>query len=222
MTEPRTEQHHPSVVVRRMTWAVIVILASVCALLVVSQAAVLEMVRTGADHLFGSGSPITATASQPTPSPTAPRSFLDLAGETTLGQAQRNVTFPIRVPSYPPDLGYPDHVFLQYLQGSVVVLVWIDAQQPGKVSMSLHQFEYHGAATETPTIVAQTTVRGQPALWTDGLYPLVFLVNGQERYETRRLVRLGRVLVWQESGITYRLETDLPPDEATRVAESLH
>ena len=36
----------------------------------------------------------------------------------------------------------------------------------------------------------------------------------------RRLVE-GNVLLWEQDGVTYRLETELPLDEAIKVAESL-
>jgi hypothetical protein len=31
----------------------------------------------------------------------------------------------------------------------------------------------------------------------------------------------GHVLIWKEGDITYRLETDLPVEEAVKIAESL-
>jgi hypothetical protein len=39
-------------------------------------------------------------------------------------------------------------------------------------------------------------------------------------YQDVRLIK-GHVLIWEQEEITYRLETDLPLEEAVRVAESL-
>ena len=52
-------------------------------------------------------------------------SILDLKGKTSLPAARARVDFPIRLPTYPPDLGSPDGVFLQDINGAVVVLVWL-------------------------------------------------------------------------------------------------
>jgi hypothetical protein len=38
--------------------------------------------------------------------------------------------------------------------------------------------------------------------------------------DLRRLID-GRVLIWEQGSITYRLETDLEMDEAVKIAESL-
>jgi hypothetical protein len=207
----------PSSSRRGLLWAAIILLVSLCALLAIPQvrATVLEFLRIGAVHFFVNEPPTPATTATPL------RSVLDLAGETTLATAQSQVTFPIRLPGYPADLGRPDHVFLQDLGGSVVVLVWMDRVQPDKVRLSLHQIDKDVYAGKTPSRnFEQTTVNGQPAVWTEGPYMLLFMVDGRPTNDFRRLIT-GHVLVWVESTITYRLETDLPLDEAIRIAESL-
>jgi Domain of unknown function (DUF4367) len=213
----------PRAISRRLAWAAILILVGLCALLAVPQvrAAVLEFIRIGAVRIFPQEPTATPgpTPTQPTPTPL--KSILDLAGETTLSKAQSQVKFPIRLPGYPPDLGAPDHVFLQDLGGSVVVLVWMDPQHPDRVRLSLHQLEQGTFAMKgAPRVIQSTTIRGHPALWTDGPYVLQFMVNGHADYDMRRLVT-GHVLIWEEGGITYRLETDVSLDEALKIAESL-
>src|SRR5262245_28752258 len=211
------------VISRRLAWAAILILVGLCALLAVPQvrAAVLEFIRIGAVRNFVHEPTATPgpTPTQPTPTPL--KSILDLSGETTFGKAQSQVKFPIRLPGYPPDLGVPDHVFLQNLGGAVVVLVWMGPQHPDKVRMSLHQLEQGSFAMKgEPRVIETTTIRGHQALWTTGPYVLQFIVNGTPQYDMRRLV-VGHVLIWEESSITYRLETDLTLDEALKIAESL-
>jgi hypothetical protein len=182
-----------------------------------------SLIRIGAVRI-GLAQPPHATprpGSAVTPTPTPLASPLDLAGATTLQQARAQAGFLLQLPVYPPDLGQPQHVFLQNLNGPMVALVWVDAAQPSHVRLALFEmsnglYVYKSGAE----VVAETTVHGQPALWTQGPYIVQVLVNGQVIDDTRRLVT-GHVLIWTDNGITYRLETDQPLDEAVRIAESL-
>jgi hypothetical protein len=156
---------------------------------------------------------------QPTPTPHA--SVLDLAGETTLEEAEQQAGFPVRLPTFPADLGEPDRVFFQELGGPVVVLVWLDEAQPGRVRLSLHQLGPGTFADKgNPGRIEETNVNGQRAVWAEGPYVLQFRMGSRIDYDLRRLVE-GRVLIWAEGEVTYRLETDLSLEEAVRVAESL-
>jgi len=156
------------------------------------------------------------------PTPTLLPSVLDLAGETTLAEAQRKAGFAIRLPSYPPELGAPQHVFFQNLGGPAVVLVWTDPQQPSRVRMSLQALSSDAFVWKVqPQKVEQTSVHGKLALWLTGPYVLQYRYGAQISYDVRYLVT-GHTLVWvDEDGITYRLETDQPLPEAVRIAESL-
>lgn len=161
--------------------------------------------------------PVPPTAT-PSPTPTPLTSVLDLAGETTLAKAQAKVDFPIRLPAYPPDLGAPDRVFLQDLEGSAVILVWLEPEQPDQVRLSLHELGPGAFVSKgPPPVVEETTVHGQRALWTTGTY---YVKSRGGSYGNKRLIE-GHVLIWTEGEITYRLETDLSLEEAVRVAESL-
>ena len=202
------------------------------------RAAVLEFLRIGAIQInlveptatpAPTSTPIPAAAAKPTaapsptprPSATPAQSVLDLYGETTLDKAQAAFPAPIRLPTYPDDLGLPDHVFLQDLDGPVVVLVWMDRDEPSRVRLSLHILAPGTFALKgRPTTLRETTVHGNPALWTTGPYMLQFRRGAVGDYDARRLVQ-GNVLLWTEGRYTYRLETDLSMDEAVKVAESL-
>ncbi|MBI1879869.1 MAG: hypothetical protein HYR94_16885 [Chloroflexi bacterium] len=158
----------------------------------------------------------------PHPTPTPLASVLDLAGETTLAEAEKQAGFAIRLPAYPADLGPPDRVFFQDIGGPAVVLVWLDADQAGRVRLSLHQLGPGTFAEKgEPGQFQETTVNGQHAIWAEGPYVLQFRRGNRVDYDFRRLVE-GHVLIWVEGEVTYRLETDLPLEEAVRVAESLH
>lgn len=190
------------------------------------RAGILEVLRIGAvrinlvDPTATPPPTVAPTRSQPTitPRPTPLSSILDLEGETTLAAAQARVDFPIRLPSYPADLGAPDKVFVQDFGGPVLIFVWLDDQQPDQVRLSMYQFSPGPYAEKTrPQVIKSTTVNGRPAIWGEGEH---LLITRSGRDVMRRLVD-GHVLVWTEGEITYRLETALSETEAIRVAESL-
>jgi hypothetical protein len=64
-------------------------------------------------------------------------------------------------------------------------------------------------------------VRGVPGFWIEG-EPHVFLyedADGVIQFETIRLA--GNVLLWEENGVTIRIESALPLEEVLRIAGSL-
>ena len=204
-------------------WMPLAAMVLLALLLVVPQARaeIQTLIRIGAVRIGLVPQPRATPAPGATPTPTPLPSPLDLAGATTLEQARAQADIPILLPTYPPDLGPPRYVFLQNLDGPMVALVWVDPARPSSVRLALFEmsnsvFVYKSGAR----VVAQTTVDGQPALWTDGPYIVEVLVNGQVVEDTRRLVT-GHALIWTAGGITYRLETDQPLDVAVRIAESL-
>jgi hypothetical protein len=204
----------------RPVWALIGLLALLAGLLAVPpvRAAIREFLQIGAVRIWLVEPTPAPTATRPQPTPTSMVSVLQLSGATTLAEAQAEAPFPIRLPTWPADLGAPDHVFLQNLDGTAVILVWMDEQQPDQVRLSLHLLSSDVIAWKMgPQRVAETTVDGQPAVWAEGPY-VISLRNGS--WETRQLVS-GHVLIWQADSVTYRLESDLTLDEAVRVAESL-
>lgn len=149
-------------------------------------------------------------------------SVLDLTGEATLADATRRAGFPLRLPAYPPDLGPPDRVFVQDANGTVVILVWLVPGSQEQVHLSLYQLGAGAFADKLqPEVIEETTVGGQRALWVEGAHFLQFRdERGRVRYGRHRLVE-GHVLIWAEGEITYRLESDLPLEEAVRIAESM-
>lgn len=222
---------------RRLAWVALGLIVVAALLFTVPpvRAALLEALRLGAVRIFLSqptptvpptatpissgpidpGRPPTVT---PVPSPAPLFSLLDLAGETTLAEAQAQVDFPIRLPAEPPDLGLPDRVFVQDFDGPLVILLWLAPGDPNQIRLSLHLLGPNVFAGKgAPQVVEETTVHGRPALWLEGPHLLQLRGGG---YELKRLVE-GNILVWVEGKITYRLETDLPLDEAISVAESL-
>lgn len=229
---------------QRLAWAAALALVLLGVLLAVPpvRAQILEFIQIGVVRIFSPGITPTIPAATPSsdsgstqpgsvlpghpvpawtapPLPTLLPSILDLAGETNLAIAREKIPFPIRLPAYPQDLGPPDHVFLQDMEAPLVVLVWMHPEQPDQARLSLHLIGPQSMSVQKsgPEVVQETRVNGRLAFWTEGPY-LLQLQNRQSN-----LLRLieGHVLIWTEGEITYRLETDLPMEEAVRIAESL-
>lgn len=217
--------------IRRLMWAALIVLISLCGLLVIPEvrAAVLSVLRIGSVTIFTTP-PTSTPTSLPstavltdTPQPTATLlpSLLRLAGETTLQDAQAHVRFPIRLPTHPTDLGPPDHVYRQSMGGSVVILVWLDPTRADGVRLSLHLLSDGAMVYKMPPqVLAETSVHGQHAIWTEGPYLIEVKQGNQTEWTMRRLIT-GHVLIWAEGDVTYRLETDQELTEAVKIAESL-
>ena len=219
---------------KAIAWSLTILAILISSLMLIpsARAAILEFIQVGVVRILraeptpspvptplgpSSTVPVTATPAA-TPQPLIPI-LQKFAGARSLEEAQKIATYPILLPSYPADLGKPDYVFVQDADGAMTVLVWLDPQNPGEVLMSLHFLPAGSWAIKKmePTIIEETRVNGQRALWTTGPYPMR-LQNGDMQFT--RLID-GHVLIWEAGGVTYRLETNLSLEEAVKVAESL-
>jgi len=221
----------PRLISRTLAWSLTILLILVSSLMLIppARAAILEFIQIGVVKIFraepttlsppSEEAPSVTVTPVPTPQPLIPI-LKNLAGEMTLEEAQKSVNYPILLPSYPPDLGRPDHVFVQDADGAMAILVWLDPQTPDQVLMSLHFLPPGSWAIKKmePTVIEETSVNGQHAVWTTGPYPLK-LENGDIQF--KRMIN-GHVLIWEGTNVTYRLETDLSLEEAVKIAESLH
>jgi len=225
----------PRFTARKLAWSLTIILVLISSVLSIptARAAIIEFIQIGIVRIFprpteppidtiGTATPQAITPMTVTPSllsSTLVPSLSQLAGETTLAGAQRRVNYSILLPTYPPDLGQPDYVFVQDAEGEMTILVWLDPRQPDQVLMSLHFVPLGSWAIDKaePKVIEETDVNGQRAIWATGPYPLR-LYNGD--LDFRRLID-GQVLIWAEGDITYRLETGLSLEEALKIAESL-
>jgi hypothetical protein len=174
---------------------------------------------TQAPALHTSTAPSPTQSSEASPIPAAIVSLESIAGETTLENAIAQADFPLRLPGYPADLGEPDRVFTQDANGVMVILVWTDPGSPERAELILFQIPPGSWAGEkwAPVRIEEARVGGSDAIWAEGPYALR-LVNGD--LDFRRVVS-GHSLLWQERGITYRLESGLSKEEAIEIAESL-
>jgi hypothetical protein len=176
--------------------------------------------QTAIPQVPATATPLVVSPSTATPQnePTSNITLSDLAGETTLEAAQKSLPFQSRIPGYPASLGAPERVFLQ-ADGPMVILVWTDPNDSQKVLLSLYEIGPGSVIIRKfePRVIQETQVNGQYAVWTQGPY-LVQLTDGS--YAQRTLVS-GNTLIWEENGITYRLEGNLSLEETIKIAESL-
>jgi hypothetical protein len=221
----------PRLFSRTLVWSLTMLLILLTSLMLIppARAAIIEFIQIGIVRIFPaptespaittpeSAAPVTAT---PAAQSSTLIKFLDqIAGETKLANAQEVVAYPLLLPTYPAELGLPDHVYVQNANGFMTILVWVDAQQPEHVTLSLHFIPQGSWMIEKvqPTLIQETEVNGQRAIWAAGPYPLL-LRSGV--MEFTRLID-GHVLIWTDGDITYRLETNLSLEEAVKIAESL-
>jgi hypothetical protein len=160
--------------------------------------------------------PATAT---PQPSPTA-ASLVVPGRRVTLAGAQAMAQVPLRLPTYPQDLGAPDRIFAnEEVWPPVVIFVWDDPDDPEQARLSLYHILAPQYGRKAVTWVEDATVAGRPAYWI--AEPHRFQRTGPgAASETWQFVA-GNVLVWWNDAVTYRLEGAPSLQEAVRIADSL-
>lgn len=171
---------------------------------------------------------------RPTALPTNVAGGGDLGREIPLAEAERMAGFPAALPTAlgPPDRAWLDEAVVGPEPGDVAVRIvthWLPlghADLPiiggTKSGAVLMQFEGEWEVV-SKQLYAETNrfliaiVDGRQAFWTTGEHELL-LVSG---HETRRLLVTGNVLIWQDAGFTFRLETALSKGAAVAVAETV-
>lgn len=193
---------------RALTVAAAGLLVALIAVLAVPdwRARALDWLQIGAVRLVDETETPAATV-------TPLESVLVLPGRTTLENAQAAVDFPIRLPARLPA---PDAVSVQHSPYPLVVLVWLEADAP---PLSVHQIDTRNVVIKGYTgAIERVEVNGAEGVWLSGPHNLDILPG--DNTLIRRYVE-SHVLLWEEDGITYRIEGDLALDEAVAVAESL-
>ncbi|MFD0784975.1 hypothetical protein ACFQZ8_13800, partial [Micromonospora azadirachtae] len=136
-----------------------------------------------------------------------------------LDEAQRQVRFPLRVPAA---LGTPDQVLVADPDSTGAYRVASLLYRGG--ALRLEAFDGRADPVYLKRISAPGTewvqVDGAFAVWVAGPHELTYVDRtGVTRVETARLA--ASTLIWEEAGVTYRLEGDLHRAEAIDVAASL-
>jgi hypothetical protein len=206
----------------RLAWALLVVALLLLGLLAVPQtrAAVLSFfTRIGAIDIFiDEAAPTTQPATLPPGDPESGTvghslALYQLGRSSTLAEARRIAPFLIAVPA---ELGEPDEVYVHTnIDLPAVTLVWRSADGS---TLSLTEIGMPQFAQKTIYQQVQwVTVGDSEAAWLEGPHSLQLLGNR----ESNQLLIDSNVLIWTAGDITYRLEGDLEPDEARRIAESL-
>ena len=202
----------------RMRPALRVAVASLAAaLLVAGTALVVPQSRSALAKLFGLSHVRVET--QPTIGPTPPAlSPSSFARPSTVADAQAAVDFPLRFPTRDGDRLSPDAVYVQGENLPAVIFVYEGA------GFDFYQTRlgYFGKGGPDPSLIHKISFAGHDAYWIDeGGHIATFLdAQGRVVVESRRTVDRA-TLLWEESWITYRLETSLSQAQAIRIAESL-
>lgn len=142
---------------------------------------------------------------------------LELGEPVPFSKAQAEVDFPIRLPRV---LGRADRVFLEeFVAGGRVWLVYRtgpglpEAEETG---VGLLVTEFQGGIDEEflkkvqfeGGSVQPVQVDANRGYWIEGAHTLFFIDEDGNFVEDRTRVA-GNVLVWEEDGVTYRIESDL-------------
>lgn len=154
--------------------------------------------------------PVTASTNEP------------LGRLVSLDEATDLVAFTPRIPDV-PGLEDPAVYVREDLAGGVVSLVYSNEDEgPGLI---ITQFMAPGDVAIKQigdgSVFSEVDIEpGLRAFWIDGTHPIVFFDPGGELVEdSARLV--GDTLLWEQGGITFRIESALPQREVVEIARSL-
>ena len=159
----------------------------------------------------------------PTPPPS---SELDLGPRLSLEEAERRVDFAIKAPmmlgldhpevhvTEPPDSGMVSLLYPDAFEGArepALLVTEFEADLDGGFFKKL---VFEGAE------VRYTTVRGHEGYWVTGAHFFYYFDEFGNQYEES--IRLAaNVLLWEEDGITYRIEGGFGEAQAQEIADSL-
>jgi len=220
------------------------VLVAIAAILVLAAiAGAVGLGLPGIRIVFGGPTPPAPTATpSPTPAPTPTRpagstgpaesspagSTMGLGTAVSLDDAARIGGLDLVLPP-DPAIGPPDAV---YTLADRVALVW--SERPGLpadpdygVGLLLSEFRghvddgYYQKTLDSSAQVTPVTVNGHAGYWISGAPHFFYYVDpsGKAVDDSHRIV--GDTLIWADGAVTYRLESQLPMEEAIRLAESL-
>jgi hypothetical protein len=223
---------------RRWTWPALLQprrLAIACLavlLLAVAALTVSTDLRTAIAKRLGiHGIEIIFVEEPPTPVATPVGATLLLGEPMTLAEAQARVGYTIKLPA---TLGEPDEVYLrQVAAGQMVTLLYQaraslpEASETG-VGALLMQFPADSPVGDLAKRISQgmgsmldVSINGNPGLWITGQTELVIDMDPSAGWQSPAGRPSANVLIWEEGGMTYRLETNLRLLDAIALAESV-
>jgi hypothetical protein len=163
----------------------------------------------------------------------SPRS--GLGAPTTLADARLRADFPVRVPA-DPRLGTPDEVYRDGADASGarqrISLVYgqrADIPISHEPGVSVLVVEFRGGFDENltggkgvgpDTKIESLSVNGGRGLWLEGAPHLFFYRDASGIIQTETLRLAGNTLIWEQDGVTFRLEAQVSREDALRIAAS--
>jgi hypothetical protein len=153
----------------------------------------------------------------PTPPVLAPSSF---ARPSSLDEARRAVTFPILLPTRDGKILEPDAVYLQAEEFNATIAIFVFQKASYDVYETRDAYIEKLVHGQDP--VDQISFGGHDAYWIEAGGHIVQSLDAEGRVlvETRRTVDRG-TLIWEQDGVTYRIESSLSQAQTVAVAESL-
>jgi hypothetical protein len=213
--------HHPRQVPRRRARRLIAAAIGLGAVLTVS----VPGMRTAVAHFFGIGG-VSVTNKQPDDTTPPVGAAFFLGDRVTLEQARNGVAYPVLVPSS-PGLGTPE-VYLR--DNGIVSFVYpASTELPAAhgTSVGLIVTQFNGDTSEAMTKlldgsdVAPVSVNGQRGLWLTGRDHFVFFVDQQNGVVEVPGHIAGNTLLWEQDGVTVRIEANISEADALLIAESV-
>ena len=167
----------------------------------------------------------------PTAEPTMTGDLLLLGDAMSLGEAQSMVAYPVQIPHV---LGNPDEVYVRALSsGLMVTLLYLpDSSLPSTAESGVGALLMQFPATNHPGDLAKRVSMGvgrvvevelgdREAFWISGETQLVLDQDPSETFDDLISRDSGNVLLWEDDGLTFRLETALEMEQALAIAESI-
>jgi hypothetical protein len=177
--------------------------------------------------------PVASPVASPQPTATPVGTGLLLGRRVTLEEAQAAVRYRIEVPT-PASLGEPDEVYLRTLPDGNRMVSFVYLPAPGLpetletgVGALLMQFEarenveYLGKQVSEGNAWFDVDVNGHKAVWIAGSHNLTLLPDPSRGCCEPLSRTAGNVLLWEQDGLTFRLESSLSREEAIAIAESV-
>ncbi len=152
----------------------------------------------------------------PPPPILSPESF---ARPSSVREVQGLVDFALRLPTRGGRQLAPDGVYVQGEASDMPVALFVYEE-----GFDLYQTRagFFGKGGPDPSLIHEIEFGGHPALWIDQGGHIASFLDEQGRVIVASQRTVGRAtLLWEENGITYRLETSLSQEEAVVVALSL-
>ena len=145
-----------------------------------------------------------------------------LGDEVSLDMAREGVPWRLRLPEI-EGLGEPAAIFMRYdVPGGIVTLRYgtepraLLSQWRGSIADASYQLVSERSRVEN------VSVAGRPAVWLEGEVQATYTFVGADgKLHREKLPVSGNVLLWEEDGIAFRLETAASQETALEVAESL-